>query len=35
LGTRAAVANGLAVALDLALIVVYFVLNFMAARERN
>jgi hypothetical protein len=35
LGARASTANGLAVALDLSLIAVYFVLNFMAARERN
>lgn len=35
LGARIAMASSLAVALDLALIVVYFVLNFMAARERS
>lgn len=35
LGARIAMASSLAVALDLVLIVVYFVLNFMAARERS
>jgi len=35
LGARANMANGLAIGLDLALIVVYFGLNFMAARERT
>ena len=35
LGARASMASGVAVALDLALIVVYFGLNFMAARERG
>ena len=35
LGTRASTANGFAIALDLALIALYFALNFMAARERG
>jgi hypothetical protein len=35
LGARAAMVNGLAVALDLVLIAVYFGLNFMAAQERG
>jgi hypothetical protein len=34
-GARASTSSGLAVALDLVLIAVYFVLNFMAARERG